>query len=151
MVNSLLKREFVFIEKEHLSRKFFHRLIWNNFSGNRRKQKFYRTNAANFLKVWIEYNEHILSMMEELPADDYIAIDYTLLEKYDKQVFSFLTKTWHFALQYFSFKDVYNKSLISKTVDIDPFVDDPALLSKAKSIEDDFKKYILSGNVSHSG
>jgi hypothetical protein len=65
-----------------------------------------------------------------------------LLEKCDEQVFSFLTNTWQFALQYFSFKDVYNKNLISNVIDIDPFINDRALLFKAKSVEDDFKRYM---------
>ncbi|MDB5024269.1 MAG: hypothetical protein JWP78_2024 [Mucilaginibacter sp.] len=142
VVNSLLKRDFSSVDKKYLSRNFFPRLVWIYFRRSRRKQKFYRDNAESFLKVWIEYNEHILSMLKELPAEDYIAISYSLLEKCDEQVFSFLTNKWRFALQYFSFKEVYNKNLISNVIDIDPFINDMALLSKAKSVEDDFKRYL---------
>jgi hypothetical protein len=142
VVNSLLKRDFSAVDEKYLSRNLFPRLVWIYFRRNRRKQKFYRDNTESFLKVWIEYNEHILNMLKELPAEDYIAINYSLLEKCDEQVFSFLTNKWQFALQYFSFKDVYNKNLISNVTDIDPFINDRTLLPKAKSVEDNFKRYM---------
>jgi hypothetical protein len=142
VVNSLLKRDFALIEEKYLSRKLFSRLAWVYFRRSRNKQKFYRNNMESFLKVWIEYNEHILGMLKELPPENYIVVSYSLLENCDKQVFSFLTKTWHFALQYFSFKEVYKKSLISNLIDIDPFVNDSTLLAKAKCVENDFKAYM---------
>jgi len=142
VVNSLLKRDFASVEEKYLARNFFPRLVWTYFRRNRRKEKFYHDNTEYFLKVWIEYNEHILNMLRELPEQDYIAINYSLLEKCDKQVFSFLTNTWRFALDYFSFKDVYKKNLIGKVMNIDPFIKDNELLARAKRVESDFKKYM---------
>lgn len=142
VVNSLLKRDFSAVEQRYLARAFFARLIWRYFRRARRKQRFYRTNAEYFLKVWIAYNEHILNMLKELPQEDYMVINYSLLENRDEQVFSFLTNKWNLALQYFSFRDVYNKNLISPPFNIDQFVCDTALLSKAKVIEENFKAYM---------
>jgi hypothetical protein len=142
VVHSMLKRDFALFEDKYLSRKIFQRLVWIYFRRSRRRKKFYKSNTESYLKVWIEYNEHILNMLEELPVKDYIVISYSLLEKYDKQVFSSLTKTWRFALKYFSFKEVYKKNLISKPVDISSFIHDSELLIKAKSIEQEFEKYI---------
>lgn len=141
VVNSLLKRDFDVVEKKYLSRKFFSQLVWIYFRRNRRKRKFYHDNAECFLKVWIAYNEHILNMLKDLPAEDYLVVNYSLLEKCDRQVFSFLTNTWRFALQYFSFKEVYNQNLLSKVVDVDSFIPDMALLSRARNIADSFKAY----------
>jgi hypothetical protein len=140
----MLKRDFALFEHKYLSRKTFHRLVWIYFRRNKRRKKFYEDNTESYLKVWIEYNVHILSMLKELSPDDYIVISYSLLEKCDEQVFSFLTNTWCFALKYFSFKEVYNKSLISKPFDITPFVHDEVLLAKAKNIEQRFEQYMES-------
>ncbi|WP_426670367.1 sulfotransferase [Mucilaginibacter sp. McL0603] len=142
VVHSMLKRDFALFENKYLSRKLFQRLVWLYFRRGNRRKKFYQNNAECYLKIWIEYNEHILNMLEDLPVKDYIVINYSLLGKHDKKVFSALTKTWQFALNYFPFKEVYNKSLISKPVDISPFIHDSALLVKAKNIEQEFEKYI---------
>jgi hypothetical protein len=142
VVNSLLKREFSLVEEKYLSRKLFKRMIWVYLRRRRKEKKLYHDNAEYFLKVWIEYNEHILDTLKDLSPDNYIVINYSLLEKCDKQVFSFLTNTWRFALKYFAFQEVYKKSLLSKVVNLEPLIKDKALLSRAKSIEDDFKKYM---------
>jgi hypothetical protein len=142
VVNSMLKRDFALFEDKYLSRKAFQRFVWIYIRRGNRIKKFYRDNAESYLKVWMEYNEHILSMLEKLPEKDYIVINYSLLEKCDKQVFSSLTTTWRFALEYFSFKDVYNKSLISNPIDITPLINDKVLLVKAHAIEGEFEKYM---------
>jgi hypothetical protein len=142
VVNSLLKRHFGHIDKKYLARGRFSRFVWLTFRCNRRKRKFYSENTEYYLKVWIDYNEHILSMLAELSPEDYMVVNYSQLKKSDTQVFSLLTNTWRFALKYFSFKDVYKEELISSTVDLYPFITDYSLLSKAKTVEDEFKKYM---------
>jgi hypothetical protein len=142
VVNSMLRRDFALLEDKYLARKAFQRFVWTYIRRGNRIKKFYRNNAESYLKVWIEYNEHILSMLEKLSEKDYIVINYSLLEKCDKQVFSSLTTTWRFALKYFSFKDVYNKSLISDPIDITPLINDKVLLVKAHAIEGEFEKYM---------
>jgi hypothetical protein len=142
VINSLLKRDFFEIEKRYMARNFFQRLIWIYFRKAGRKEKFYINNATYYLKVWIAYNEHILEMLKHLQADDYIVINYSLLEKNDQQVFSFLTDKWKFVLQYFSFNEVYKENLITHSVDLDPFLSDKVLQHKAMGLENAFKSYM---------
>ena len=142
VVNSLLKRDFALTDKKYMSRGVIERAIWTYFRKNKNKRKFYNANAEYFLKVWIDYNEHILSMLKELPVEDYIVINYSLLEKNDKEVFSFLTGTWHFALNYFSFKEVYKEDLMSGPPNLEPFLKDQDLLAKAKIVDEALKGYM---------
>ena len=148
VVNSLLKRDFAQIEEKHLCRKAFHRMLWLYLKRNKSKKKFYRDHTEYYLKVYIEYNEHILCALGGLSPEDYIVVNYSLLEKNDKEVFSFLTDKWLFKLHYFSFKDVYNKNLMSKPFDINTFIKDTSLITKAKGLEEDFTKYMKLANVS---
>ena len=142
VVNSLLKRDFTFVDKKYSTRGRFTRFLWSSYKRDREKRKFYNEHTEYYLKVWIDYNEHILSMLAELSPEDYMVVNYLQLKKNDAQVFSLLTNTWRFALKYFSFKDVYKEEMISNTVDLYPFITDHSLLSKAKNVEDEFKKYM---------
>src|SRR5579862_7983204 len=81
VVNSLLKRDFAVTEKEYAKRGLFTRLKWKLFKRNRRRNKYYGDNAENYLRVWIDYNEHILEKLKELPENDYLVVNYSLLEK----------------------------------------------------------------------
>jgi hypothetical protein len=142
VTNSLLKRDFAEIEKIYMARKFLKRTYWKYFRRERRKKRFYREKAEYFLKVWIEYNEHILNLLKDLDQDDYIVINYSVLQKSDRQVFSFLTKTWGFMLKYFPFNDIYKENLMSHPIDLEPYLKDATLLAKAKNVENDLKKYM---------
>jgi len=142
VVNSLLKRDFDLYDKEHQNRSLFTRVKWNLFRKNRKKQKYYRQHAAEYLKVWIDYNEHILETLKTLPAEDYLVINYTLLEKKDKEVYNLLTEGWNFRLKYFPFANIYNQSLISPLTDIDSLVADKNIIDKAKAIEARFSDYM---------
>jgi len=142
VVNSLLKRDFDLYDKEHQNRSFFTRLKWNLFRKDRKRKKYYRQYAAEYLKVWIDYNEHILQTLQGLPAKDYLVTNYTLLETKDKEVYDLLTGGWHFRLKYFPFADVYNKSLISPLSEIDKIIEDKSLIDKAKLIEERFGSYM---------
>jgi hypothetical protein len=142
VINSLLKRDFAEIERKYEHRGFFTRKIWAYFKRNRRKQKFYSENAEYYLKVWIAYNEHILNMLKDLLPEDYVVLNYSLLKECDRKIFTLLTDTWGFALRYFSFNDVFKGSLLSKPIDLNPYINNKALLSEAESLENAFKPYI---------
>jgi len=142
VINSLLKRDFYEIEKKYLARHFVKRTYWLYFRKARIKRNLYLNNTERYLQVWISYNEHILALLEKLPAEDYIVINYSLLEKSDRKVFSFLTEAWGFALRYFSFNEVYKQNLMSQPPDLNPFIKNEGLLSKAKVVEHDFEKYL---------
>ena len=81
-------------------------------------------------------------MLGDIPVEDYLVINYSLLEQRDGDVFSFLTNKWDFKLKYFPFLKVYKKNLISAKNDIDPLIKDQALISKAKELEGRFNSYM---------
>lgn len=142
VINSLLKRDFADIDRKYEHRGFITKKIWAYFKKERSKQKFYRDNAEYYLKVWMAYNEHILNMLKELLPDDYIVLNYSLLEKCDQQIFFHLTDIWGFALKYFSFNEVFKENLLSKPIDLNPFIDNQELLSAAKNLENAFQPYM---------
>jgi hypothetical protein len=143
VVNSLLKRDFDITDKLYERRSFFTRLKWDIFRKRRKRNNYYRQKAVEYLKVWIDYNEHILDMLKNLPAKDYLVINYTLLGEKDHEVYTFLTDVWGFKLNYFPFSKVYNRSLISPVIDIGPLISDKSLIDKAIAIESQFKNYML--------
>jgi hypothetical protein len=142
VVNSLLKRDFDLIDSRYNSRSFFTRLSWRWYRKNNKRKEFYRNKAGDYLNVWMDYNRHILDMLSHLPPKDYLVINYSLLEKNDREVFTFLTKCWNFELGYYPFNKVYNKSLISPQTDLGPFINDTELVSRAKALESEFNKYM---------
>lgn len=142
VVNSLLKRDFAFYEEKYLRRRYLQRLVWVYFRRNKISRKFYKAHAEDYLKVYVEYNQHILNTLKDLPTDDYIVINYSLLEKSDKEVFSYLTNKWHFKLHYHAFKEVYKKNLLSKVFNVDDYINDKELIDRAKTIADELRKHI---------
>lgn len=142
VVHSLLKRDFSIYEEKYLQRKKWQRFLWLYFRRRKTSRKFYKANAEDYLKVYIEYNQHILDTLKELPSEDYMVVNYALLEKSDKEVFSFLTDKWNFKLQYHAFSEVYKKNLLSKAFNVDTYINDKALIDKAKSITGELKRYI---------
>jgi hypothetical protein len=142
VVSSLLKRTFDGVDKSYASRSFATRLKWNWWKKKRRQKKFYKDYAEDYLKVWIDYNEHILNIVRQLPKSDYLVVNYTLMEKDDSQVFSYLTRDWRFKLEYYPFSKVYNKNLISPQADLRPFLKDPDLVSKARELENGLTKFM---------
>jgi len=144
VVNSLLKRVFDDMDRSYKRRSFFTRLKWTLFRKAQKRRKLYHTQAEYYVKVWIEYNLHILNMLRLLRSEEYLVVNYSLLQKNDKQVFNYLKTIWGFDLKYFSFRNVYKESLISRVADLEPFIKDASLLAEAKNIENEFKKYIMA-------
>ena len=142
VVHSLLKRDFAEYEQKYLRGKKLQRFVWLHLRRQNTSRKFYKAHAEDYLKIYIEYNQHILDTLKELPPEDYMVVNYSLLEKSDKEVFSFLTGKWHFKLQYHGFNEVYKKNLLSKAFDVDTYINDKELINKAKTITDDLKKHI---------
>ena len=142
VVHSLLKRDFAEYEQKYLHGKKLQRFVWLYLRRQNTSRKFYKAHAEDYLKVYIEYNQHILNTLKELPPEDYMVVNYSLLEKSDKEVFSFLTGKWHFKLQYHEFNEVYKKNLLSKAFNVDAYINDKELINKAKSITDKLKKHI---------
>jgi hypothetical protein len=109
---------------------------------SRARKKYYSEHAEKYLKVWIDYNERILAALKHLTPENYLVVNYKVLQKTDMDVFSFLTEKWEFILKYVPFGQVYKENLISTKADIKTYIRDKPLLSHVKEIEDAFKKYM---------
>lgn len=142
VINSLLKRDFAEIDKKYRSRKFVQRMVWNIFRRKRRQKLYYDKNAERYLKVWLTYNQEILKAVRNIPEEDYLVVNYTVLEHKDNEVFEFLTNTWNFSLNYFDFRKVYKDSLMSGVKNIGNLVKDKMLLTKADYIENRLRALI---------
>ncbi|MBE7172195.1 MAG: sulfotransferase [Williamsia sp.] len=142
VVNSLISRIYRSAEKKYMTRSAFSAWLWKNFRSKLRKKKLYRELTEKYLKVCIAYNEEILQHARQLPESQYRVVDYKVLTKSDKPVFSHLHDNWNFPLQYTPFNDVYKEKLLNAPVSLLPFVKDKSLLMKAAELEAKLRKLI---------
>ena len=142
MINSLLKRDFSQYDDVYLTRNFFSRLNWKYRQRKRRLNRFYHKSAERYLTIWLSYNEQILKMLKRLPAENYLVIDYMVLQQSDKKIFDFLTLKWGLSLSYSNFKDIYKPSLMSTSKNIDDYISDKVLIDKAGYIETKLRSLI---------
>jgi hypothetical protein len=143
VVNSLLKRGWEEIDKKFDHRSLFNRLRWKLLRQARHKKRYYKNNTEYFIKVWIDYNLHILSALEHLSPEDYLVVNYSLLQIGDKPVYTFLHENWDFNLHYCPFNAIYKHNLICRQTDLSPFIEDETLISRAREIENQFQKYMM--------
>jgi len=145
VIASLLKREFSFVDKRYMARKYFSRLIWTHFRRKRREEKFYHEHAETYLKVWINYNEEILKTLKKLPAENYLVVNYELLLEKDEQVIGFLKDNWKFNLSHYDFGHVYKNGMMSAAYDIERFISAKTLLVKAQYLQLRLNHYVRLG------
>ena len=81
--------------------------------------------------------ENLRSMSEKR----YLIVDYDMLKTRDEEVFSFLNRNWHFSLNYAKFSGVYKDNLLSKSFDVEDYIDDKQLIGKADGIMKKLKNY----------
>lgn len=143
VVSSLLRREFKHVDKKYMSRKFISRLVWLKFRKHRRQQAFYHRYAQEFLTVWIAYNQDILNYIKKLNRDSFLVANYTMLIKEDAKVFSYLKDKWDFSMKYFMFKDVFKEGLIGEDLNIEPYIADNSLITKARQLQSELEAYTL--------
>jgi hypothetical protein len=143
VVNSLLKRRWEEIDRKFDQRSFFSRLKWKLLRRECNKRRFYHAYTENFIRVWIDYNQHILRALEQLSPENYLVVNYSLLQLGDKPVYNFLHDNWGFDLHYCPFNSIYKQNLISHQADLSPFIKDQALVDKAVAIENEFQKYMM--------
>ncbi|MEO3404603.1 hypothetical protein AAFN85_11920 [Mucilaginibacter sp. CAU 1740] len=143
VVSSLLRREFKRIDNKYMGRKLAHRLVWTYLRKPKRISKFYKANAAEYLKIWITYNHDILACIEKLPAENFVVINYSMLKEHDKPVFDQLKNKWNFALSYSCFKDVFKAHLIGPDVNIEQYIEDKEMIEQANQLQSKLKSYLL--------
>lgn len=142
VVSSLLRREFKAIDRKYMSRKYLSRLVWQKIRKQRRLLKFYNEHTSKFLKVWIAYNQDILNCIKKLNNDSFIVVNYSMLNREDTRLFSFLENNWNFSLKYFRFKDVFKESQIGADINIDEHITDRGLIETANRLQDELKSYM---------
>jgi hypothetical protein len=142
VVSSLLQRDFSDMEEKYLKRKFFGRMIWKYFRRERRLRSFFGEQSGHYLKVWIAYNEELLKLIETLPQEAYLVLNYNMLKENSDSIFNYLKDQWHIALNPISFADVFKQKLINKPVDTDSFIVDKALISKAEDLQNELNKHL---------
>ena len=142
VVSSLLRREFKAVDKKYMSRKYLSRLVWQKVRRPRRLLKFYNEHTSRFLRVWIAYNQDILNCIKNLNNDSFVVVNYSMLNKEDARLFSFLENNWNFSLKYFKFKDVFKESQIGEDINIDQYIIDRGLIETASRLQDELKSYM---------
>ncbi len=135
VLSSLLKRDFADIDNKYIHRKWLSRMIWKIFRRQRRQRLYYNENAEHYLKIWLAYNEEILKAVKNLSPEDYLVVNYAMLEEKDSEIFDFLTHKWGFSLTYCNFKEVYKRSLMSSVKNMEELIKDKVLINKADYIE----------------
>jgi hypothetical protein len=135
VLSSLLKRDFAEIDNKYIKRKWLSRTVWKIFRRQRRQRLYYNENAEHYLKIWLAYNEEILKAVKNLSPEDYLVVNYAMLEEKDTEIFDFLTHKWGFSLTYCNFKEVYKRSLMSSVKNMEELIKDKVLINKADYIE----------------
>ena len=148
VIISLLNRTFALKDITYNTQKgYFSRLAWHTFRRKRQYKKFCREQASFFLKVWIHYNESILTYIRSLPADKYLVINYTILLKDDERIISHLNNSWHLSLNYSSFSAICNEKLFSKPFKVDHFINNDQLIKMAEDLFVDLSSFVSPKSV----
>lgn len=132
-VNSMISREYKAHINRFESKKGLPKIKWLLFKKKNRKDTF-KKYATRYLKIWINYYENIINHIILLPPEKYLFVIYSTLAEDDRGIFNFLKDEWEFSLNYFPFKNVFKKQLLSEVENISLYVKDKKLIEKAKKI-----------------
>ena len=141
-VSSMIHRDFAAYESKYRARPWLSRQVWSKIRRPIKMAEFYRERSAFYLQVWLRYNEEILKNIQMLPANRFLVIDHRNLFEHDKEVFTQLKNDWNFDLSYCDFKNVFKENLLSKVVDVERYISDKCLISKAVRLEEMLRQYI---------
>lgn len=143
IVNSLVLREFKFVENRYLiPRGKARRIIWNLYNKKKILEHLFKTRAEHFLRSCIFYMEAMYKQISSLPVGTFMVIDYKMMMKQSENVFSVIKDKWGFQLNYFDFGTVYNENLISAKRDIEKYISDKSLITKADETYKKMQAYL---------
>jgi hypothetical protein len=149
VIISLLKRSFAEQDIKYDTQKsYLSRLAWYKTRRKKTMQKYYHQNAAFFLRVWCFYNQLILQSIEKLSPDKFMVINFRMLHTLDDKVIAHLKNEWGFELHPVTFSSIYNEGLISKSFDVEKYIDDKDLISNALNITAQLEAYAY--NAAHT-
>jgi hypothetical protein len=133
-VSSMVSREYAAHIKRFQAKKGLTKIKWLLFKKKSREQVF-KKYATRYLKIWIHYYECIMNHIISLPPQKYLLIKYSDLVEQDIKIFMHLKDEWKFSLDYFPFKNVFKKNLLSEVENINQYIRDKGLVERAKKID----------------
>ncbi|MDR3693564.1 sulfotransferase [Mucilaginibacter sp.] len=142
VVVSLLKRTMAELDLHYDTQKgLISRSVWYNVRRKLFYHRFCRKHASCFLNSWIFYNENILENIKNMSDKRYLIVNYDMLKTRDREVLSFLNSHWHFSLNYARFSGVFKDSLLSKSFEVENYIDDKLLIKKADGVMEKLMNY----------
>jgi hypothetical protein len=121
-------------DKKVQTKRGLSKLKWN-YLKRKRPAYFFKLHAEEYLSVWVNYYQRIIEHFNALPPNQYLLVSYENLLKNDTVVMKYLVDKWGFSLQPVPFKNIFKKEMLSKTRTISDYVNDKALVAKAKELE----------------
>lgn len=137
-VNSLVTREYKIQEEKIGRKKGLSKIKWKYFKRKTLEQMLAQ-HAENFLRIWVNYYDHLLPHLQIVPDDKKMAVTCDTLLKDDETVFAELTQQWQLTLDYVPFKNIYKQQRISSVNNIAKYISDKNILAKAASIENELQ------------
>ncbi|MDE1190915.1 MAG: hypothetical protein PW786_02060 [Arachidicoccus sp.] len=136
VVSSLITRIYNRTEKKYDNKKGLSKFIWNNFKKRFRKKKLLRNFSKKFLKVWINYNNHILYHINRLPKEQYQIITQESLSNNSSYIFKIIKEVWGFnSLEYIPFNEIYKKELQSNVLNIKKYIKNKDIIKEADLLQ----------------
>ncbi len=136
IVTSLIKRDYKVIHNNdpvNPNPGFFERI---KIARAKKKEidNLCRTNASFFLKVWIQYSRHLLTLTQQIPAERFRVINYQSLLEKDRFIFNDICKNWNLNLNYIDFRTIFKPSMINESLPLEKFID-PFILAEANDLQ----------------
>ena len=136
VVSSLIYRMYKQRETKYANGKGLPAFVWRHFVRKGKMKRLCKNYCQRYLQLWIAYNDAILQHLKNIPEENYMVADYSILFGHDRLVFEQLVNNWGFTLQYSNFKNIYKDGQLSKSFDISPYIKNKSLISKAMRIEE---------------
>lgn len=142
VVQSLLKRDFSYIEDKYAARSWPVRMLWQHFYRPMRLNQHRLKNHDRYLQAWIAYNRMILKALRSLPEERYLVVSYKSMKDQCGEVFDFLTSQWSFLLRYRKFSSIYRSELITRDTSHLPETENDDLLDEAQQVSGQLRSYL---------
>lgn len=142
VVQSLLKRDFAYVDDKYRARSWPYRLVWQYLTRARRRDKHRHQHYNRYLKAWVVYNQMIVKALRQLPAERYLVVSYASMQRQCAAVHAFLSTRWSFPLRYRTFSSIYRSELISRQAEAPPANVDRDLLDQARQVHAQLQHYL---------
>jgi len=148
VVQSLLKRDFAYVDDKYRARSWPYRLVWQYLARAQRRDKHRHHHYNRYLKAWVVYNQMIVAALRQLPAERYLVVSYESMQRQCAAVHAFLSTRWSFPLRYRTFSSIYRSELISRQAEAPPPNVDRDLLAQARQVHAQLQHYLQASQHS---